>query len=53
MEGIDLPAFGAMMAAGKLSFAEYDGQLMFGKALINTALVQMRSDRFIKELQNL
>lgn len=53
MEGIDLPAFGAMMAAGKLSLAEYDGQLMFGKALINTALVQMRSDRFIKELQNL
>lgn len=53
MEGIDLPAFGAMMAAGKLSLAEYDGQLMFGKALINTALVQMRSDRFINELRNL
>lgn len=53
MDGIDLPAFGAMMAAGKLSLAEYDGQLMFGKALINTALVQMRSDRFINELQNL
>lgn len=53
MEGIDLPAFGAMMAAGKSSLAEYDGQLMFGKALINTALVQMRSDRFINELKNL
>jgi len=53
MDGIDLPAFGAMMAAGKVSLAEYDGQLLFGKALINTALLQMRSDRFVYEFQSL
>ena len=41
MEGITLQAFGAMMATGQLSLGSYEGQLMYGKALVNEAVRQM------------
>lgn len=50
MEGIDLKTFGALMESGKISLAGYEGQLMYGKALINEALYQMRSPRFATSL---
>jgi thiamine kinase-like enzyme len=53
MEGISLREFGALMGAGKLSLATYDGQLMFGKALVNEAVHQMRSARFSTSLAQL
>ena len=53
MEGISLREFGALMGAGKLSLAAYEGQLMFGKALLNEALHQMRSPRFESALAQL
>lgn len=46
MEGNDLRAFGSLMALGKLSLAEYEGQFMYGKALFNEAVQQMRTPRF-------
>jgi thiamine kinase-like enzyme len=53
MDGISLKEFGALIGAGKLSLAVYDGQLMFGKALLNEAVHQMRSSRFITSLSQL
>ncbi len=46
MEGIDLKTFGALMAAGKLTLADYEGQLTYGKALLNEAVYYMRTPRF-------
>lgn len=46
MEGNDLRAFGSLMALGKLSLAAYEGQFMYGKALFNEAVQQMRTSRF-------
>ncbi|SEO13888.1 Thiamine kinase [Mucilaginibacter gossypiicola] len=43
MEGIDLQLFFVLMGKGEISLANYDGQLMYGKALLNTAVDQMRS----------
>ncbi|MVT06730.1 phosphotransferase [Chitinophaga tropicalis] len=53
MEGISLKEFGALMGAGKLSLASYEGQLMYGKALLNKAVHQMRSSRFTASLAQL
>jgi hypothetical protein len=53
MEGNTLEKFGALMAAGKLSMATADGQLLYGKAQMNEALRQMRSPRFAEELERL
>ncbi|WP_293308259.1 phosphotransferase [Pedobacter sp. UBA5917] len=53
MEGMDMASFGALIGSGKISLAEYDGQLMYGKTLMNTALAQMRADRFAESLTNL
>lgn len=50
MEGISLKEFGALMGAGKISLATYEGQLMYGKALLNEAVHQMRSPRFAASL---
>ena len=50
MEGISLKEFGALMGAGKISLAAYEGQLMYGKALLNEAVHQMRSPRFAASL---
>jgi hypothetical protein len=36
--------------AGKLSLASYEGQLLFGKALINEALNNMLSPRFASSI---
>lgn len=46
MEGVDLNGFFILMGKGEISLATYDGQLMYGKALLNTAVHQMRSDRW-------
>jgi hypothetical protein len=53
MEGNTLKAFGEGMAAGKLSMATYEGQLMYGKAQMNEAIRQMRSPRFEQALKRL
>jgi len=53
MEGINMKDFGALMGAGKLSLATYDGQLMFGKALLNEAVHQMRSPRFTSSIEQI
>lgn len=50
MEGNDLRAFGSLMALGKLSLASYEGQLMYGKALFNEAVQQMRTPRFAEAI---
>ena len=50
MEGISLKEFGALMGTGKISLAAYEGQLMYGKALLNEAVLQMRSPRFAASL---
>lgn len=53
MEGKTLKAFGELIAAGKLSMATYEGQLMYGKAQMNEAVYQMRSPRFAEALGRL
>jgi hypothetical protein len=50
MEGITLKDFAASMATGQISLAAYEGQLMYGKALLNEAVHQMRSPRFAASL---
>jgi len=50
MEGNTLQRFSEWMAAGKLSMATHEGQLMYGKAQMNEALRQMRSPRFAAAL---
>lgn len=50
MDGIDLQLFFALMARGEISLADYDGQLMYGKALLNAATDQMRSTRWALSL---
>ncbi|SHL99248.1 phosphotransferase [Chitinophaga sp. CF418] len=50
MEGITVREFGAQMGAGKISLATYEGQLMYGKALLNEAVHQMRTPRFATAL---
>jgi hypothetical protein len=50
MEGFTLKEFGAQMAAGKISLATYEGQFMYGKALLNEAVHQMRTPRFAAAL---
>lgn len=46
MDGIHLKDFIALMTTGKLSLGAYEGQLMYGKALLNEAVNQMRTPRF-------
>jgi hypothetical protein len=53
MEGVSLKEFGALMGAGKLSLAAYEGQLMYGKALLNEAVHQMRLPLFAASLAQL
>lgn len=50
MEGIDLQLFFALMGKGEISLANYDGQLMYGKALLNAATHEMRSARWASSL---
>jgi len=53
MEGITVSAFGALRSIGQISLASYEGQLMYGKALINEAVTHMRSARFAEALAGL
>ncbi len=53
MEGITVSAFGALRSIGQISLASYEGQLMYGKALVNEAVAQMRSARFAEALDRL
>ena len=53
MQGNTLQAFSELMAAGKLSMATPEGQLMYGKAQMNEALSQMRSPRFAAALRHI
>jgi thiamine kinase-like enzyme len=50
MEGIDLQFFFSLMEKGEISLANYDGQLLYGKALLNAAAYQMRSARWAVSL---
>ncbi|MCF6403735.1 phosphotransferase [Chitinophaga filiformis] len=50
MEGITLKEFYPQMGAGKISLATYEGQFMYGKALLNEAVQQMRTPRFVAAL---
>ena len=53
MEGMDIATFSVLMGTGKLSLASYEGQLMYGKALINEALRQMQTPRWATAMANL
>lgn len=53
MVGFDMPTFGSLLASGTVSLAEYEGQLFYGKALLNTAIDQMRLPQFEKALAQL
>jgi thiamine kinase-like enzyme len=50
MEGFNLQTFGALMGKGQLSLATYEGQLFYGKALLNEAVQQMRQPYFQEAL---
>lgn len=50
MEGITLKELYPQMGAGKISLATYEGQFMYGKALLNEAVHQMRTPRFAAAL---
>jgi len=53
MEGCDMATFSVLRSTGQLSLASYEGQLMYGKVLINEALSQMRSPRFAAAIAGL
>ena len=53
MEGCTMKAFGELMAAGKISLAIHEGQLMLAKAQMNEAIRNMRSPRFADSLSKL
>lgn len=46
LEGVTLQQFIALMSSGKLALDSYEGQFIYGKALLNEALTQMRTPRF-------
>ncbi|NLU93295.1 phosphotransferase [Chitinophaga sp. Ak27] len=46
MEGVFLKDVGPLLGSGALSLATYEGQLMYGKALMNEAVQQMCTVRF-------
>lgn len=50
MEGFNLQTFGALMEKGQLSLATYEGQLFYGKVLLNEAVQQMRQPYFHEAL---
>lgn len=53
MEGVSLKDIGPRLGSGALSLATYEGQFMYGKALMNEAVQQMRSIRFEDSLLTL
>ncbi|NLR77327.1 phosphotransferase [Chitinophaga eiseniae] len=46
MEGVFLKDVGPLLGSGALSLATYEGQFMYGKALMNEAVQQMCTGRF-------
>ncbi|NIG55653.1 phosphotransferase [Chitinophaga sp. Cy-1792] len=50
MESVFLKDIGPLIGSGKLSLATYEGQLLYGKALMHEAVLQMRSERFDEAL---
>lgn len=46
MEGVFLKEVGPLLGSGALSLATYEGQFMYGKALMNEAVQQMCTARF-------
>ena len=53
MQNINLSDVKQQLGAGKINLAGYDGQLLFGKALFNEALVSMQSPRFNLSIQQI
>ncbi|WP_212004992.1 phosphotransferase family protein [Chitinophaga sp. HK235] len=53
MEGVHLKDVGSLLGSGTLSLATYEGQFMYGKALMNEAVQQMRTTRFEDALLSL
>jgi len=50
MSTMTLRKAGGQMAAGELSLSSYRGQLLYGKALLNEALIDLRSQRFTRSM---
>jgi len=53
MEGISVKNVKEKLGAGEVSLASYEGQLLFGKVLINEALNSMQSPRFASSIAQL
>ena len=53
MEGVTITVIRKQLADGQLNLAEYQGQLLFGKAMLNEALNNMRSARFDTSIEEL
>lgn len=50
MDGMTMKEFGTRMASGQVSLASYEGQLLYGKALLNEAVHNMRKPVFLQSL---
>lgn len=53
LEGIDLHSVFTQIGNGNLSLATYEGQLLYGKALLNEAVGQMNSPRWLASIERL
>ncbi|MBE9463366.1 phosphotransferase [Dyadobacter subterraneus] len=53
MQVPDLKEIGERMRAGTMQLSSYEGQLIYGKAMINEALKKMQSPRFNKSLKDM
>jgi thiamine kinase-like enzyme len=53
MQGIGLDVVKQQLQAGKVNLGSYEGQLLFGKALINEAFACMESPRFNLSIQQI
>lgn len=51
MDTPSLPDFHAQLHAGEVSLASYEGQCMYGKVMLNTALHGMTTPRFAESLR--
>jgi len=51
MQKLTLREIGAQMGAGKLSLSTGKGRLLYGKAMINEALANMRQPRFLSSIR--
>ena len=53
MQGATLTVIRKQLADGQLNLAEYKGQLLFGKAMLNEALNHMRFERFDESIHQM